>query len=56
MREQAAANQAAVPAGELPAMASVADELTAAIGGDQAFQLGLTALIDGIGLRARQTR
>jgi hypothetical protein len=33
-------------------MAAVADELTAALGGDQAFELGLAALLDGIELRA----
>jgi hypothetical protein len=41
-----------VPTDELPAMAAVADELTAALGGDQAFELGLAALLDGIELRA----
>jgi AcrR family transcriptional regulator len=52
VREEAAARHAAVPAEEVPAMASVADELTAALGGDQAFELGLAALLDGIELRA----
>jgi len=51
VRKHASSRHAAVPAAELPAMASVADELTAALGGDQAFELGLTALLDGIELR-----
>ena len=53
VREHASSRHAVVPAAELPAMASVADELTAALGDDQAFELGLAALIDGIELRTR---
>jgi AcrR family transcriptional regulator len=52
VRCTAAARHAAVPAVEVPAMAAVADELTDALGGDQAFELGLAALLDGIELRA----
>ncbi len=33
-------------------MTAVADELTGALGGGQAFELGLAALLDGIELRA----
>ena len=47
-RQQAAARHASVGAGELPAMAAVAAELTASLGGDQAFEFGLSALLDGI--------
>lgn len=56
IREEASARHAAVPAVELPAMASVADELTAALGRDQAFELGLSALLEGIELRAPRKR
>jgi AcrR family transcriptional regulator len=52
VRQRAAARHASLPADELPAMAAVADEFTAALGGDQAFELGLAALLDGIELRA----
>jgi AcrR family transcriptional regulator len=52
VRERASRRHASLPAEELPAMAAVADELTAALGGDQAFELGLAALLDGIELRA----
>jgi AcrR family transcriptional regulator len=52
VRRTAAARHASVRAEEVPAMAAVAGELTAALGGDQAFELGLAALLDGIELRA----
>jgi tetracycline repressor-like protein len=52
VRSRARERHTALPADELPAMASVAEELTAALGGDQAFELGLVALLDGIELRA----
>jgi AcrR family transcriptional regulator len=52
VRETAARRHASVRAEELPAMAAVASELTAALGGDEAFELGLAALLDGIELRA----
>jgi AcrR family transcriptional regulator len=48
----AAEHHAALDADEVPAMAAVAGELTAALGGDQAFELGLDALLDGIERRA----
>ncbi len=53
VREHASSRHAVVPAAELPAMATVADEFTAALGGDQAFALGLAALLDGIERRTR---
>jgi AcrR family transcriptional regulator len=52
VREAASERHASLPAEEVPAMAAVAGELTAALGGDQAFELGLAALLDGIELRA----
>jgi AcrR family transcriptional regulator len=52
VREEAARRHASVPAEEIPAMASVAEQLTNALGGDQAFELGLAALLDGVELRA----
>jgi AcrR family transcriptional regulator len=52
VRRKAGMRHASVSAEELPAMATVASELTAALGGDQAFELGLSALLDAIELRA----
>jgi AcrR family transcriptional regulator len=52
VRSAAATAHASVPADVVPAMAAVADELTAALGGEQAFEFGLAALLDGIELRA----
>jgi AcrR family transcriptional regulator len=52
VKGRASERHASVPADEVPAMAAVANELTAALGGDQAFELGLTALLDGIEARA----
>jgi hypothetical protein len=52
VREKAALRHTSIPREKLPAMAAVADELTAALAGNQAFELGLTALLDGIELRA----
>ena len=52
VRENATRRQAAVPAATFPAMAAVAAELTAALGGEEAFELGLAALLDAIELRA----
>jgi AcrR family transcriptional regulator len=52
VRQRATERHAGLPAAELPAMAAVANEFTAALGGDQAFELGLAALLDGIELRA----
>ena len=37
----------------VPTESSVADEFRAALGGDDAFELGLAALLDGIELRPR---
>jgi hypothetical protein len=37
-------------------MAAVAAELTSALGGDQAFELGLAALLDGIEQRIAAAR
>jgi AcrR family transcriptional regulator len=51
VRQAASERHASLPVEELPAMAAVASELTAALGGDQAFELGLAALLDGIELR-----
>jgi len=48
VRRAASERHAAVPSHDLPAIAAVADELTAALGGDQAFEVGLLALLDGI--------
>jgi AcrR family transcriptional regulator len=55
-RQQAAARHASIEATELPAMAAVAAELTAALGGDQGFELGLAALLDGIEQRITAAR
>jgi AcrR family transcriptional regulator len=52
IRRRASARHATLPVNEVPAMAAVAEEFTAALGGDQAFELGLAALLDGIELRA----
>jgi AcrR family transcriptional regulator len=52
VRQTASERHASLPAEEVPAMAAVATEFTAALGGDQAFELGLAALLDGIELRA----
>jgi AcrR family transcriptional regulator len=53
VREAATERHASVSAQTAPAMAAVAGELTAALGGDDAFRLGLAALLDGIELRTR---
>jgi len=52
VRQKASERHASAPAEEVPAIAAVASEFTAALGGDQAFELGLAALLDGIELRA----
>jgi AcrR family transcriptional regulator len=52
VRKKASERHATVTVEEVPAMAAVASELTAALGDDQAFELGLAALLDGIELRA----
>jgi AcrR family transcriptional regulator len=51
VRQKASERHALAPPEEVPAMAAVANEFTAALGGDQAFELGLAALLDGIELR-----
>lgn len=51
VRQKAGERHSSTPAEELPAMSAVAGELTAALGGDQTFELGLQALLDGIELR-----
>jgi AcrR family transcriptional regulator len=43
-----------LPADQVPAMAAVAAELTAALGDEQAFEFGLTALLDAIEQRTGQ--
>jgi AcrR family transcriptional regulator len=50
VRRNASARHASLP-DEVPSMAAVADELTAALGGDQAFEFGLMAMLDGIEAR-----
>jgi hypothetical protein len=54
VRTAASERHASLPAEEVPAMAAVTGEFTAALGGDQAFELGLAALLDGIELHARR--
>jgi len=56
VRRKARARHAAVDASVVPAMASVASELTAALGTDDAFELGLEALLDGIEARSLRRR
>jgi hypothetical protein len=48
VHQKAAERHASLSDEELPSMASVADELTAALGSDDAFELGLAALLDEI--------
>jgi Tetracyclin repressor-like, C-terminal domain len=52
VREGASGRHASLCTDEVPAMAAVADELTAALGGDQAFEFGLATLLEGIESRA----
>jgi AcrR family transcriptional regulator len=51
VRHNATERHATLPAEQVPTMAAVADELTEALGSDQAFEFGLAALLDGIELR-----
>jgi AcrR family transcriptional regulator len=51
VRKKAGERHSSTPAEEFPAMSAVAGELTAALGGDEAFELGFQALLDGIELR-----
>jgi AcrR family transcriptional regulator len=48
VRRAASERHANLPAEQVPAMAAVAPELTAALGGDEAFEFGLAALLDAI--------
>jgi AcrR family transcriptional regulator len=48
VRRSAGERHATLPAQQVPAMAAVAAELTAALGGEQAFEFGLAALLDAI--------
>jgi AcrR family transcriptional regulator len=52
VQQWASGRHAAISANQAPAMAAVGSELTAALGGEQAFEFGLAALLDGIELRA----
>jgi AcrR family transcriptional regulator len=52
VRHYASQRHASVPSEEVPAMAVVAEELTDALGGNQAFEFGLTALLDQIAKRS----
>jgi TetR/AcrR family transcriptional regulator, tetracycline repressor protein len=54
VREHARERHASLPIEELPAMAAVGDELTAALGGNEAFELGLTALLEEIERRGHR--
>ncbi len=53
VRRRASERHASLTPKELPAMSAVAGELTSQLGGDEAFDLGLAALLDGIERRAR---
>src|SRR5215211_5604006 len=53
VRQRAQQRHSSVRSEELPAMAAVADEFTAALGGNEAFELGLAALLDEIERRGR---
>jgi AcrR family transcriptional regulator len=54
VRNSARDRHATLPADQVPAMATVAAELTAALGDEQAFEFGLTALLDAIEQRTGQ--
>ena len=54
VRNSARDRHANLPADQVPAMATVAAELTAALGDEQAFEFGLTALLDAIEQRTGQ--
>jgi AcrR family transcriptional regulator len=54
VRRSAGERHASLPADQIPAMAAVAHELTAALGDDQAFEFGLAALLDAIEKRTGQ--
>src|SRR6266511_4041367 len=48
VRKRASQRHATLPVEEAPSMASVAEEFTAALGGDEAFELGLAALLEDV--------
>jgi AcrR family transcriptional regulator len=48
VRKRAKERHAALNTEEVPAMATVADEFTAALGGDESFEFGLAALLNEI--------
>ena len=54
VRERATSRHEALKRKELPSMFAVADELTAALGGNEAFEFGLAALLDEIERRGRR--
>jgi AcrR family transcriptional regulator len=54
VRNSARDRHANLSADQVPAMATVAAELTAALGDEQAFEFGLTALLDAIEQRIGQ--
>jgi TetR/AcrR family tetracycline transcriptional repressor len=54
IRERAKERHASLSAAELPAMAAVGAELTAALGNDDAFELGLSALLGEVERRGRR--
>jgi AcrR family transcriptional regulator len=54
VRMSAGERHASLRAELVPAMAAVAGELTAALGGEQAFEFGLVALLDAIEQRTGQ--
>jgi AcrR family transcriptional regulator len=55
VRRSASQVHQAIPAGLFPAMAQVATELDAALGSDDAFELGLLMLLDGVERQAATT-
>jgi hypothetical protein len=56
VRRSALGGHHAVPADLFPAMADVAPELDAALGSDDAFDLGLLIFLDGLERHAAPTR
>jgi AcrR family transcriptional regulator len=56
VRSSASERHANLPAEEVPAMSAVATEFTAALGGEQAFEFGLAALLDAIEQRTATRR
>jgi AcrR family transcriptional regulator len=54
VRRRAKARHGALRTDELPAMSAVADELTAALGGSEAFEFGLAGLLDEIERRGHR--